>query len=124
MWPFTNRRAVAERRAEVVRRHRELESRYSEHLASFPLERRSLLQSALPADKNAALLRDCVQTATEFQETLAAHQEIERICPGLTRDRSFISVFVKEGVDVEACRRGLPEFFRGYMIRLHGGVAP
>lgn len=114
MWPFksSNTRAAPARQ--------ELEHRYAEHLASLPPERVKLLQVNPPVSDNVGLVMDLLQTTKAFQREMADHLEIEMVQPGLSRDRAFISVFIQAGVDVDACRLRLPEFFRGYVVRVHG----
>lgn len=97
-------------------RRQELESRYEAHLRTLPPERVRLLQLAPP---DVRLMKDCTETVKQFQEEMAGRGEIDLVRSGVDRDRAYISVFVRAGVDVDTARSQLPEFFRGYIVRVH-----
>jgi hypothetical protein len=120
MWPFKSSNTKAATEPKVAPARREFEHRYAEHLASLAPEKVKLLQVDPPVSDNVRLMMDLLQTTKEFQREMADHREIETVQPGVSRDQAFISVFVHAAVDVDACRLRLPEFFRGYVVRVHG----
>ncbi len=116
MWPLNMRRKAWWRPRS--RQLREFVRRYKERLATLPAERLRLLEGdQTPAWSKLDLIADCAQTAKDFKQEMADKAEIKDVRPGAAMEYLFLSVTVKRGVDLDACRQRLPEFFRGYRVR-------
>jgi hypothetical protein len=86
-WPFGNRKAEAERQANIALRRQEFERRYAEDFEGLTPDRQNLLRSEnAPPGWNVLLMNDCNQTAEELQEELN-YPDIVQIFPGDESDR-------------------------------------